>query len=134
VADNSHSKNVDLAVQMARTFSQVSHKLVIIVTALTTRYRSSRHLPLALRRVLPARPLRRSVHVPDGGDKRVEQARVVAVAGDPAQVVVQRIRVTPRQLAGVLLCFAIINFPRRSIALIAASRFSAGLWPGWASW
>jgi hypothetical protein len=31
VNDNSHSKNLDLAVQISRTFSQVSHKLRIII-------------------------------------------------------------------------------------------------------
>src|SRR6185437_12658583 len=50
-------------------------------------------------RVLPPRLLRRSLHKPDGGDEGVEQARVVALAGDSAEVVVHHKRVTSRQLA-----------------------------------
>jgi hypothetical protein len=36
--------------------------------------------------------------------------------------------------ADFFLRSAITSFSRRSIALIAASRFSAELWSGWASW
>src|SRR5262249_54911598 len=37
-------------------------------------------------------------------------------------------------LADFFLFWIIVNFPRRVIALIAASRFNAELWLGWASW
>ena len=50
-----------VAVLTARTFSQVSHKLGIIVPGLMLRFTSSRHFPLALRRVLPPRPIRHSL-------------------------------------------------------------------------
>ena len=56
---------------------------------------SCRQFSFPFRRVLPPRLLRRSLHKPNGGDKRVEQARIVALAGDAAQVVVHRIRITP---------------------------------------
>lgn len=47
--------------QTARTFSQVSHRLGIIVPGLLTCFLSNRHPPLPFRRVLPARFLRRSL-------------------------------------------------------------------------
>ena len=70
------------------TFPDVDLKRPSIVSALATCYRSSRHHPLAFCRVLPPRPCLRFLRVPDGGDKRIEQARGVAVADDPAKVVV----------------------------------------------
>ena len=39
--------------------------------------------------------------LPNGGDERVQQARVVALPGYPAQVVVHRIRITPQQIDGL---------------------------------
>ena len=59
-----------------------------------------RHLSLSFRRVLPPRFLRFSLHEPDGGDKRVQQARIVALPGKAAQIVVHRIWVTSQQLGG----------------------------------
>src|SRR5437016_3447918 len=46
-------------------FAQTPHHRL----GLTTRFLSCRHHPLAFRRVLPPRPLRRSLHVADGGDE-----------------------------------------------------------------
>jgi hypothetical protein len=57
------------------------------------------HLPLPFSRVLPPRLFRRSFHVPNCGNERVQQARIVALSGDAAEVVVQPIRITSRQLA-----------------------------------
>jgi hypothetical protein len=46
----------------------------------------------SFRRVFPAGLLRFTRHEPDAGDEGVEQARVGALAGDGAEVVVHRIR------------------------------------------
>src|SRR5579871_5655311 len=61
---------------------------------------SSRPGLLPFRRVLPPRLLRPAFHVPNSGNEGVEQARVVALAGEAAQFVVHHIRITPRQLGG----------------------------------
>src|SRR6516165_4966156 len=51
-------------------------------------------------RVLPPRLLWPAFHVSDGSNERIQKAWVVTLASDTAQVVVHRIRVMPRQLAG----------------------------------
>src|SRR5262245_16305737 len=61
---------------------------------------SSRQASFSFRRVRPPGPLRPSRHEPHGGDERVEQAGVVALARLLAQVLVQRIGVTARQVGG----------------------------------
>jgi hypothetical protein len=47
-----------------------------------------------------SRPNRRSRQVPNSGNEGVEQAWVMALAGDAAQVVVHHIRVTSQQFVG----------------------------------
>src|SRR5262245_18603859 len=61
---------------------------------------SCRHSSLSFRRVLPPRSLRRSLDEPNNGNERVEQARIVAVPSDSAQIVIHRIRITSRQIGG----------------------------------
>jgi hypothetical protein len=81
--------------QQRQTLAQDSHKLHITVPGLAARIRPSRHHPLALSRVHPPRPLRRSLHVPDGGDERVEEARVVPPAGGSAAPAAPGRKATP---------------------------------------
>ena len=64
---------------------------VLRVTGLSAR-------PLALGRELPPRRLGPALHVPDSGDEGIEQARIVTLAGDSAEVVVHRIRITAQQV------------------------------------
>src|SRR6516165_8248730 len=61
---------------------------------------SSRQASFSFRRVLPPGLLRPSRHEPHGGDERVEQAGVVALARPLAQVLVERIGVTAQQIGG----------------------------------
>src|SRR5262249_21631987 len=53
---------------------------------------------LSFRRVFPPRLWRCSLHESYGGDERVEQARVVPHAGDPGELVVHYVWITPRQV------------------------------------
>jgi hypothetical protein len=69
-----------------------------VVPALPAPSASSSQFALAFRRVLPPGLLRTAFHIPNSGNKSVEQARIVPLSGDTAQVIVHRIRITSRQL------------------------------------
>jgi hypothetical protein len=51
--------------------------------------------------VLPPGLLRLARHKPDGGDERVEQAGIVTLAGQAAEVAVHLVGVTAQQIVGL---------------------------------
>ena len=61
---------------------------------------SSRHRSLSFRCVLPPRRLRLPFHVSNCGNEHVQHARIVALAGQAAQLIVHRVGVTSEQIGG----------------------------------